>query len=522
MNNASRSRTKPCTCFLITSGFLLWAMPAAHAQDTRAAQAELSETVTTVTIDPVEPPSATCPPPDGTRPDPTLVNTDPAVLERFPLSRVYEQLVSLAGTANPSAGDLYRQMWDALDVAANGAFDGPHCDDEGSTINGFPIDCPRPETSLKKTDPEIFAPVALFNRFDLSPADGSHCGEYRIIYALKPRPEDPAIQGRNFIIFEGILPNPTPRCGVEACRPVVDFWQGLAALDPNTPDGQQQLADGLDQFYFKGLNNFEPVVHPGHYGASGGGGYGQRSGGQIRVNMFVDFRLWQLREFHLVRRCDDAGCKLVLDPVTVKTNPFHTMFNLLEPAPDPRSGAFQGFFPSQALALSNDGINQITMAIEDTFNAGQSTSQDFSQDYEVQLNLGNPPNSFSDAIQTELTSIGRSDLTAGDIARRATTQSCAGCHQLSNGVALGGKTNPTWPSSRIFVHVDESGFLSEALWCEFLPSRKAVLDGFASSPRSICPVRGPVRPLVLLEEGAELPVSVPVSLTVAGKIAGPN
>ena len=513
MNNANPRRTPFRS---ITFGALLCAAATpARAQDARAAQAELASAVTRVSVAPVEPP-AVCPPPDGTSPDPTLVHTDPSVLARFPLSRVYEQLLSLAGTGEPTAVDLYRQMWDALDTAANGTFDAPHCDDDGGAINGFPIDCPRPEVSLKKTDPEIFTPVALFNRFDLSPADGSHCGEYRIIYALKPRPEDPAIAGRNFIIFEGILPNPTPRCGIEACRPVVDFWQGLAKLDPT------QKADGLEQFYFKGLAGFQPVVHPRHYGASGGGGYGQRSGGQIRVNMFVDFQLWQLREFHLVSRCEGPACKLVLEPVTVKTNPFQTLWNVLEPAPDARAGAFQSTFPAQSLALSNDAIAQISMAIQDTYNAGQSTSQDFRHDYEFQLGLGNPPNPFSDAIQTELATIGRTDLTPEDIARRATTQSCAGCHQLSNGAALGGKSNPTWPPSRTFVHVDESGFLSEALWCSFLPARKAVLDGFSASPARVCPIRGPVRPTIVLPPNAELPVSVPVSLTVSGRIAGPN
>ena len=29
-----------------------------------------------------------------------------------------------------------------------------------------------------------FFPVALFNRFDLAPEDGAHCGEYRIVYAM--------------------------------------------------------------------------------------------------------------------------------------------------------------------------------------------------------------------------------------------------------------------------------------------------------------------------------------------------
>jgi len=288
-------------------------------------------------------------PPDGTRPDPTLVNTDSFVLSRFPLDKVYKQLISTAGVGAPTSTQLYRQLWDSMDTAANGQFTAPHCDNNGSTINGFPIDCPRPETQLKKTLPSKFTPVALFNRFDLAASDGSNCGEYRIVYAMNnsgggggypgggfnpelpieqqpivdPNPPDPigpivvgtralavstasasvlnpaklssaalkasvieatpitvgpsiiitpppqpTVNGRAFVIFEGILPNPKPFCGLEMCRPVVKFWENLASLDATTAAGQQALADGLEALYFKGLPGFEPVVHHAHYGAT--------------------------------------------------------------------------------------------------------------------------------------------------------------------------------------------------------------------------------------------------------------
>ena len=35
---------------------------------------------------------------------------------------------------------------------------------------------------LGQTSPNRMVPVALFNRLDLTPADHSHCGEYRIVY----------------------------------------------------------------------------------------------------------------------------------------------------------------------------------------------------------------------------------------------------------------------------------------------------------------------------------------------------
>ena len=67
--------------------------------------------------------------------------------------------------------------------------------------------------------------------------------------------------------------------------------------------------------------------------------------------------------------------------------------------------------------------------------------------------------------------------------------SCAGCHQLSNGKALGGGL--VWPSSLQFTHVSEAQRetgpegqrfrVSPALTDVFLPRRKAVLETFVNS-----------------------------------------
>lgn len=109
-------------------------------------------------------------------------------------------------------------------------------------------------------------------------------------------------------------------------------------------------------------------MHPANYGDGGAG--------QIRANLFANFEKWQLREFHLVQQCEAEACDLVLQPVTVKTNPFAALFNVDDPAADLRASAFQSAFPAQAGALSNDDVAQISMRTDDRFNAGQSTSQD--------------------------------------------------------------------------------------------------------------------------------------------------
>ena len=64
------------------------------------------------------------------------------------------------------------------------------------------------------------------------------------------------------------------------------------------------------------------------------------------------------------------------------------------------------------------------------------------------------------------------------MADRATTQSCAGCHQLTNNKRLGGVADPKWPTTNGFVHVDEFGNLSPAVSFAFLPHRKGVLRNF--------------------------------------------
>jgi hypothetical protein len=486
-----------------------------------------------------------CPPPDGTRPDPTLVNTDSFVLSRFGMDRVFQQLVNLAGIGTATA--LYQQLWDTLDLKANAKFNGAHCNDATPpSINGFRIACPRFESTLKNSLPTVFEPVALFNRFDLAPADGTHCGEYRIVYALKP-----GRGGRNFVIFEGILPNPKPECGIEACRPVVKFWENLASHDPTTAAGQQALADGLEAFYFKGLPGFEPVVHPGHYGMTPGSGYGAKGKGQVRTNMFMGGN-WLLREHVLTKRCKPLPCPilepvttasaspiltsaplvpppscgqfcdLLFQPVTVKNNPFHEMFDVLNPAPDARAPAFRATFPAQTVPLSSSNVNEISMATDDRHNAGQSMAI-FTEDYALQLGLHGLPNAFSAAIDAQISGAGIAAMNATHVARRASTQSCAGCHQLSNGVALGGTSNPIWPLSRGFVHVDESGFLSPALWCQFLPFRKKILDAFAASPPLLCGSLQ-VRPAEVLRI---LPVVAPTGidpaqLTISGKMPGAN
>ena len=470
--------------------------------------------------DPVDPVS--CPPPDGTRPDPTLINTDDFVLERFSLERVFNQLVGLAGAQHQTGTQLYQQLWDSMDIEANAKFRGPHCDDSSPpSVNGFPIECPRPEVSLKDSKPGRLVPVALVNRFELAPADGLNCGEYRIVYAMKPFDDE----NRNFIILEGVLPNPKPSRGLSACRPIVDFWESLASYDVTRRSGRDTLANALEWFYFQGLPSFGPVLEPTHFGLSGRGRADGPNGGQIRTNMFVTGTTWQLREFHLGRQCQGRACRLEFEPVAVGVNPFPPLFDSSNP--DPEAAQFQSEFISQVESLSNDDVNLISMDMDDRYNAGQSTSTGFNDAYLVQAINGvvNGSLTFTDALQAELTRIGRPDISPFDVTVRATTQSCAGCHKIANlqPLSFDGAGGPVWPDTRPggFVHIDENRLLSPALWCSFLPYRKSVLDGFYRSPARQCTSQ-PCFTFVERQPGTHGHGRNMSQLTVSGRRFGPN
>jgi hypothetical protein len=205
----------------------------------------------------------------------SLVVTDRAVLDSppgglFALQRVFDQLVAQSHVPGLTRQGLWQQWWTHL---------GPQCT---TSLNGFPLDCPRAEgteATLDPFDPQgpvFYQTTALVNRFDLAPVDGTHCGEYRLVFARTPVV---GFHPRNLLIFEAVLPNPAPYLGLEGCRPVAAFWASLSVLDD-----PQARAQALAEFYFTGLPGFPPVVTIAHYGTGTGTGTGQiRTNGHDRA-----------------------------------------------------------------------------------------------------------------------------------------------------------------------------------------------------------------------------------------------
>ncbi|HYO69641.1 MAG TPA: hypothetical protein VEU33_26555 [Archangium sp.] len=419
----------------------------------------------------------------------SLAVTDKAILSKFTLTAVMNQLAAQSGVSGLTGDTLFRQLWDTQNPVAASAFGAsvPHCSDANGTLNGFTYPCRQganseggqafTAASIKMGD---YIAIGLFNRFDLAPTNGQNCGEYRIVF-VKPPATTP---GRNYIIFEAVLPNPRTDLGLRGCWPVADFWSNLTANSDINNRG-----DKLRDFYFNGLvypyadtglaTSFGPVIHINNLGSNPG------KNGQIRTNQFIT-PVWLLREFKL-ERCSSCTPTLIARPQTVKTNPFGDLFN--PNSTHSLAPNFRTHFITQVKNLAVNNINQFNYDVPDTFNVGQSDSQTFNavDDYVAQFGPG--PSAFHTAIQNELTAIG-SPLRPRDIVARAQALSCGGCHQRSNNANLGG--NLTWPASVPqggFVHnleLDDpsnaSRFaISPALTNVFIPHRKSVFENYLNT-----------------------------------------
>jgi hypothetical protein len=331
---------------------------------------------------------------------------------------------------------------------------------------GYGLSCRAPEAGVAKLDPFTttagalhYTPVALINRFDLAAADGSTCGESRIIFWATS-----GLTGRAAIIVEMQTP-PVVTAGVSSCMPVAQFWASLSAAD------ESKRGSMLESFFFEGLPGmaFAPVSAQG-VGWSGGDG-------QVRLNSFVDSAQWNLREFKYQPVCTGAGsgetCTAEMVEQTVKNNPSQLLFA----GTNKEATAFQNWFVGTSVAqlAAAIDVNQIALPDPNIYNTYESVSEPFPGDPTSVEYSTAAEASLTTRVTTKLAAL-KSTLTATDIYNRATTQTCGGCHEVSNNVSLGGGL--IWPSSGIFVQVDEGGNQSLAEAGTFIPHREDVLANF--------------------------------------------
>ncbi|MGK3981602.1 hypothetical protein WME99_01095 [Sorangium sp. So ce136] len=436
----------------------------------------------------------------------SLVVTDTEVVAAFTLEDVLQQLITQAGVPGLTPLQLFQQFMDTNRTDADGLTTGPHCDDvvigSSGSINGWPIDCPRVAGLEAARDPfaDEDAPNAYFattlsNRFDLAPPDGANCGEYRVVFARRSGQQ--FFQMRNFIIFEGRLPNPSPSQGRQGCRQVAEFWNELSDPAKSWTDRKDELHD----FYFQGLPGFEPVIHIDHYGQNPG-----PYGGQIRTNEFLfapevdgtqppPFTTWNLREFRLLHSGSGSSSTLVVTPSFVKDTPAAPLFD--PGSTDARAIAFRNTsFPGLVERLAaTDDINRFAFepSYPTTMNAGESQMIGLQNNYFA--TLGSGTSTLRTSIQSKLTTMG-STLTPDQIVGRAFSLSCSGCHEPvgdatgAPSVELDLGTTDTLTKFAPFVQTsetiendpDEVGrtrfAISESLTDVFIPFRAKVMEHF--------------------------------------------
>lgn len=469
------------------------------------------------------PPCTTPPAPPAIDPHRSLWVHDVATFTapgvNFSLRRTLNQLAAQAvagGAAGTTAISIFRELWDTQNTAP-GLGLGAHCDDfttagiPGFTLNDYPLSC-RPSEGVQATGGGGITPdqyldnyiaIGLVNRMDLVDADYTSCGEFRIVYAKRPG----FGPGRNFIIFEAVLPNPFPGCK-SGCRPVADFWAALTT----TPLPNRAVL--LQNFFYNGLAGFAPVVHIDHYGFGGG----SADGGQIRTNQFM-IGPWLLKEFKLALVTSGAGVVFDVVPVTVKVNPYGELFNSALPGGSPyftRGLGFQTDFTGQLGTLGINDINGYFYNPNDLFNWGESDAQGlFTHQYAAQTNLPGFPTPFMNTLDTFAP-----PLTRDHFANRALTLSCGGCHEpIAYGLNTPGSIAdpaapiaapvsafaPTgltdrWPLSLGFVHARETPVgappgifpLSQALLDVFLPAREVFFANYRANDICDCIIPPPV------------------------------
>lgn len=453
----------------------------------------------------------------------------------FSLKRTMDQLASQVSALVPgtTGASIFRQFWDIQNPADQAVTAGPRCSDGAGTLNGLPHAC-RPRNSSEEGHEALgddatinarmngtpggfagYVPLALVNRLDLAHEGWRNCGEYRIVYGR----ELALPAARNLIIFEGVLPNPTPGCR-SGCKPVMQMWKSLSAMS-----SASDRAAKLEEFFYTGLPGFRPVVHVDHYSAKGvTGAYGGSGSGQIRTNQFIQTTRWMLKEFKTALNCSSSPCKFEIKPIPVKVNPWGELWNEdLANTPanplSPLAQAFQSNTLAQTPLLGNSSLMRFSYSVSLPHNAPQSFSQaplnpifatpssqgpfaTWTDQYRTQFSAAaGPINVFRTGLQAGAAVHG---LTAAQLVNRATAQSCAGCHNPSGfGLlapnSIGPATTPTgaivtsWPDSlEFFVHLgtfpsalpelsnpafasNQGHPLSPALHDVFLPDRKNFL-----------------------------------------------
>ena len=266
----------------------LFACASANDAPTAESSAEaLSSCGTTVPVDPTK----------------SLFVVDSA-LQAFTLEDVLNQIVATGSTTNTqNALGVYQQLLDTLNNKAKGVTSGPHCDDDGGTINGFPIECPRQEGLLASTNPFVCRPgllrpdrhrESIRSRSRRTARTAANTGSSSARTPARPTSSETARSSSS-----------------KPCCPIRIRAPASAPAHPSRNSGirfpptriASSRAKKLHNFYFKGLPGFSPVIDAHHYGIESSKNTGQIRGNLIHVPIAAPGQEWELREWKLSQNC---------------------------------------------------------------------------------------------------------------------------------------------------------------------------------------------------------------------------
>lgn len=421
-----------------------------------------------------------------TKESPAILIHDPAALKSITfekvLGRVLQDLGSQGGISDKLA--LAQRLFDGSNNETAGVYsDSYHCDSVANPahVNGPAAFCPRSEGALAASaglltpgHKDHFVPVAVVNRFDLTPLTAETCGEARIVFAKESGLTDP--NDRVFVIFEASIPN--PRFGdLGGCRSTAKFWLSLQKEKDAAAIGER-----LNTFFFVGDQSRPPIINITNlgFGVSGGASY-YGGGGQIRISQHMDEH-WEMRQ--VVTSTTYNGIP-TFDPVPVGNNPMTRLFGKVDGSnPDYEQMDFQARFAGENVdSLAAKSVTRIRSTYMSSDLGGESAlGGDPINDYIAAASENDDLHAAIDARLSELSLDCPADdpMTADSILRRATMDSCAGCHAPAQFLGKDRKIGcgAVWPASLGEVHIDESGKLSPALTDVFLPHRAAVLETY--------------------------------------------
>ncbi|HKS25910.1 MAG TPA: hypothetical protein VJZ76_24180 [Thermoanaerobaculia bacterium] len=406
--------------------------------------------------------------------------TDLAILDGFSFRQTMNWIVAGSGTTPEK---LVRQMFDTQNPSPGMADSASaHCDDflvnGAATFNGFPRRCPTPEAKNAGVQPDMdhFIPLALINRFDMAPADGSNCGQYRILYSAYLLPSVVHLN------LEGVLPNAHPEQGLAGCKAVAQFWADLTGVDSVV-----ERRVRLQKFFYEGIAGFEPVVKAAHYTAAAGGSIRTR-----QIALALALRGWRSYEFRLDQQCPASGlCSLRFVPDVLENFPFGPMFDANVDTSAAR--AFRESFLEQIPLLAVNDLNRYRMNVDRKFLMVESDPVDdlFAFKYSEPFRKSQSTDAgkaFRAQIAAKLQSIG-STLTPEDIVARAETQTCNGCHFVPQSVGGG----LIFPGAQDGSHIasvpsyndaNPRWGISGAMEKVFIPNRMQILRDFLQTGKA--------------------------------------